>query len=422
MKLEINTCEDCLSLLTGVAIPRKLGRGINMNVGTEYTMLSSDVTILNSIAKQLSKEVALTDRQYQLVQEKLYSYKDQFIKNHNIDVKEVSKNLKYPLRDIDRSHWVKMLEYNGAEVIGIRFPFNKKIISLLDDIKRIKGVTNYKVKDHTHIFDPTPHNIYEIVKVALKYVTKFEIQTDILEAYTKLQSFLDNRHDHVPGVYNGVLKNLPELAVRSLENDVGKLDDHSLGLYYDRRHLYGISHFDRQDVERSLFNYSELSNKIVQRNTAAVIVDITRPFDQIVESLIELERFPLLIILDEKTAYDDLVTTFKGFSNVIDTNQISVLFRKDGTDPFNEYIKDKKLNNQVDNSTKIVYISNTKLPKPLLQADWKHKAVMFYKRKGLGYNNVTKYSQSCDFQIVCEDRSSSGYFDTRAGKFIHANM
>jgi hypothetical protein len=422
MKLEINTCEDCLSLLTGIAIPRKVGRGVNLHFDTQYTIEKSDMTILNSIAKQLSKEVPLTDRQYELVKEKLSTYKDQFTKNNNINVEEISKTLKYPLRSIDRSHWVKILDYDDKEVIGIRFPFNKKIISLLDDIKRLQGVTNYKVKDHTHIFDPTPHNIYKVVEIALRYVTKFEIQSDILEAYSILQNFLDNRQDHVPGIYNGVLKNLSDSAVISLKNDVGELDEHSLALYFDRRHLYGIHRFDKQDLEKSLFNYSELSNKIIKRETSGVMIDISRPFDQLVDSLFELKRFPLLIILDEKTAHDDLVTTYKSFFNVIDPKHISVLFRKDGADPFNEYVKDKNINNPVDKHTKIVYINNTKLPKPLLQADWKHKAVMFYKRKGLGFNNITKYSQLCDCQIVCEDDSSSGYFDSRAGKFIHANM
>ena len=133
-----------------------------------------------------------------------------------------------------------------------------------------------------------------------------------------------------------------------------------------------------------------------------------------------------MILKDEKnsdTAFNDLVTTYKSFSNIIDTQEISVLFRRGGDqDPFNDYIKDKKLNNLVDKHTKVVYISNNKLPKPLLKADWKHKTVMFYRRNGLGYNNTTKYAQECDCQIVCETHTTSGYFDRPSGKFIHANM
>ena len=47
----------------------------------------------------------------------------------------------------------------------------------------------------------------------------------------------------------------------------------------------------------------------------------------------------------------------------------SVLFRldndADGAE-FNQYIKRNNLNNLVDNNTKIVYISNNKIPKPML--------------------------------------------------------
>ena len=43
----------------------------------------------------------------------------------------------------------------------------------------------------------------------------------------------------------------------------------------------------------------------------------------------------------------------------------NVLFRLDGeNNEFNQYVKDKKINNKVANNTKIVYISTNKLPKP----------------------------------------------------------
>ena len=105
MNLETNTCEDCLSLLTGVTIPTPgqlmpLRSYQKKSIETTYIMLSSDVTILNSIARQLQKSIALTDRQYELVKEKLISYKDQFAKN-NINVVEACENLKFPLRVID---------------------------------------------------------------------------------------------------------------------------------------------------------------------------------------------------------------------------------------------------------------------------------------------------------------------------------
>ena len=38
---------------------------------------------------------------------------------------------------------------------------------------------------------------------------------------------------------------------------------------------------------------------------------------------------------------------------------------------FNRYIKEHNLNNPVDKSTKIVYINNNKVSKPLLSSNWK---------------------------------------------------
>ena len=113
-----STCEDCLSFLL-----------------KEGQASIPDKGILVSLNKQLSKKIALTDRQYALLKGKLLNYSRCWQQN-DID-ESVLDNLKYPLREIDRAHWIKILDYQDKEVIGIRFPFNKKVIDRIEDLRKL---------------------------------------------------------------------------------------------------------------------------------------------------------------------------------------------------------------------------------------------------------------------------------------------
>jgi len=419
MKLEnVSTCEDCLQLLTGVEIPRMTARSYH-----DYgmTLAQNDATILISIAKQLSKKIALTDRQYELVKKKLVEeYKDQFSKL-DVDVEKAVSELKWPLREVDRSHWLKIMTYNDEDILGIRFPFNNKIIARVEELRRLNPRTDVKYDKHTHYFTINPQNILALVKIAKRFEHKFDIQDQILEAYNDLVHFEENKQDYLPGIYNGELKNLPEQAVQKLREELGFLDESTYPLYYDRRYLYGIHHFE--NVEEKFKNLTVLTSKIANRANPSVIINKNEfTFNQIIESILELKRLPALVVLEENTAYDDLVVTWNAFKNVIDNKNVSVLFRKDGADPFNQYIKDNNLNNPIDNDTKIVYINSTKLPKPLLQSNFQGRCVIHPGKKSLTWNFVTGYAQDSDLQIIYDDNTNPGYWDRGQRKFIRGNM
>ena len=179
MKLENpSTCEDCLSFLV------KSGK-----------MESIDRTILRSIDRQLSRETAMTDRQFAVVKQKLLTY-GRLWTEHNIDIRKHVNVLKYPLREIDRSHWIKLLEYNGEEVIGIRFPFNKKVIDRIEELRRLDthNQKSHYYKDNVHCFPLTPKNIFEIVEIANRFSTKFAVQDDIINIYNQLLEYENNRN------------------------------------------------------------------------------------------------------------------------------------------------------------------------------------------------------------------------------------
>ena len=146
----IKSIEDCLELLVG----------LQDDPNNEFKVNEVDGTILSSIGRQVCKGVALTDRQLEVVKNKLATtYRSQF-KNY----KEFDKCLgilRMPLREIDRNHYVKLIKEKDEFVIAIRFPFSKRLISIIETIafKCRKDYTHNK-GSHIHKFKLTEHTVY----------------------------------------------------------------------------------------------------------------------------------------------------------------------------------------------------------------------------------------------------------------------
>ena len=408
-------CEGLLSLLTGITIPRPVMLKVLDN---GYTLLDADAKILKSIAKQLSKGIPLTNRQHSLVLDKLENYRDQFIKK-GIDIDLYKDKLMYPYREIDRSHTLKL----DNDVLKIRFPFNKKIIDRIEEVRRV-DIRSHEYNNNTHKFKYTPQTLMKLVKIARKFDHKFEIDENVEDIYQQCLKFEENKEQYVPGVYNYKVKNVPVIVQNMLLDEIGECNRDTLPLYYDRRELFGLQHFDMDKISRSYARLSVLTNKIIQRKDPTIVLQTqTHTIDQLVQSLLELNRLPILIVLDEKKALDQLTVCHNHFKNVVHSSEVSVCFRKPNTearDPFNEMVSEKGINNPVDKNSKIVYINNSKLPKPLLQKDFAPRAVVSLGGHIIGFNNVTNFIQQFDLQIVYEDKSSSVYWNKRLRKIVNA--
>jgi len=407
MKLEKpSTCEDCLSFLL------KEGQASIVDKG-----------ILVSINKQLSKKIPLTDRQYALLKGKLLNYTRCWQEN-DID-ESVFDVLKYPLREIDRSHWIKILEYQDNEVIGIRFPFNKKVIDRIEDLRKLDthNQKSHYYKDNTHCFPLTPKNIFEVVEIANRFNTKFTVQDDIINIYNQLVEYEKNRDDYIPGVYDYTVSNIPDIAKEDLKNQLGECDKDTLSLYYDRRYLYGLQEFNEHLVNESIKQHSTVAQTIIKRDNAVVLLNNKSVnLNDLLSAIPEINRLPMLVSLNPHNAHDTLFAVHNILKHIIPTEQMSVMFRKPGNDPINDYIKEQKLNNMVDKHTKVVYISSIKLPKPLLQADWKASCVLSFDSSKLTFNNVTNYVDGFDLRITYDEIAIGGLWDRGERRYLRANM
>ena len=129
--------------------------------------------------------------------------------------------------------------------------------------------------------------------------------------------------------------------------------------------MYGLAHVDA-DINDPLIG------TILTRNTPAMKLNSVHwPVSEIASALSTLDRFPLLVLVDENQALAQVQAVHTAFAN-INNNLQSVLFRvkSRGGPDVNDYVRDNQLNNWVDKDTKIVYISKHKLPKVLLKSGW----------------------------------------------------
>jgi len=387
------TCiEDCLEILTGF---RTYG-------DQEFFIDTNDGTILYSISKQIARGLALTDRQRDLVVEKLKGYKDQFDKAE-IPLNMCLNNLRQPLREIDRSTYIKTVEHKNEKYICIRFPFNKKTIMLIEEL-RIKTPSSEYVHErgkHTHLFRLNEVNIYAVLE---KFSNKnYEIEQELVDCYGILMEMKNNKEKYVPGIYGLKLKNMPQEAMNIIVSDIGEPTIENLAILKDKEEMYGLDHFDAADLEKSISQLTSLSAKVVKRKSNHIHIDPKEwNLKDVFAMLLELQRFPVQIILKNNDEYKNLSQSHRCLKYIIDDSDIGVMFRLDNNNEnnisFNQYIKNNNLNSPVAISQKVVYTNTSKITKPLIDSGWQPKAIL-----RLGSENtsmeVSGFVNDCDLDI-----------------------
>ena len=375
-----NTVEDCLEILAGF---RKESDG--------FSLMKEDYTIMHSIAKQVFKGTALTDRQYALMQTKLLAYKDQFDKS-NVHLE--FEKLRKPLRKINRDKYIT-LENNK---IKVRFPFKKSDIMLINEITVNATGYEHAKGSHEHFFEYTEQNLLNLLD---RFSGKnFKINRDLFEVYHEVKHMEQQKHKYVPGIYDMQLKNVCDKAHELMKIELGEFSKETLIKYVDRRFKYGLESIDFIDPKNLEESIAFRKNKVYESKPSA------ETLDQILGSLWKLDRFPMLVVLQKDNAEAQLHSLLTYYRDILDVEQQSVLFRLDNKDAgFNQLVKDRKLNNWVDKLTKIVYISKDKLPKILIDCDWQ-PSVAFTFDSALDRVLDTYISSSCDLTIFREEHVS----------------
>lgn len=388
----IKDVESCLELILGMSDTKGI-----QSVDIEKT----DYNFMYSVAKQIHRGLALTDRQHSTTKEKLLKYETFFVIN-GIDVQPLLDNTRLPIRTIDRTKSITYIEtFDRWPAIKVRFPFSKKLIVKIGNLQHLVHNDQYyhEKGTHEHFFELTENNLYRVLNVLMP--NNFEIDNELLALYKTVSQIVDNKSEHVPGVYGYELKNFHDIANQEITKTLGKPANNNYFRFADRAEFYGIHHIDQDILESSLNQCNILSQKIISRKTNHVHIPRTDyNLNTMIDSIIELDRFPLLIILSDNTAEEFLSKTYDLLKSIVPTEDISVLFRLDNTNykSFNDYVRDKNLNNPVDTNTKVVYINNEKLPKPFIKSKCVSVASLLFEGKRL-HTDINTFIDQCDLNM-----------------------
>ena len=301
------TVEDYIEVLAGV---QSGGDSINLE--------KSDYNLISSLARQTFKGIAYTDRQFGLAKNKIVYYKDQL--NLTEFVVNDLDNLRMPLREIDRSRWIRLETTNKGESISVRFTFQKKLISALEKLS--SRPYHYDKVKKIQYFDYSEKTLFDIVN-AFKD-RNFVIEPRVQDIYDKIELF--NKEETVPGVYNYKLKNLPESGAKLIVNELGEPSSDNVMFYKDRSLKYGI------DVEYA-GETNSLEARIATRRESNISLDSTTiKIDTVLLALENLKRHKLLLLVasgDDNSTYDDVVQLHEYIKNLIQPSEVSVSFRLD---------------------------------------------------------------------------------------------
>lgn len=390
-KKSVHTIEDLLEVLAGLRASPKI------------QIEPSDATIMYSIARQVFRGIALTDRQHVLMKEKLEKYKDQFTAlEYEFDV--AINNLRQPIREIDRSKTITMSSLpeevkgdNEGKVIKVRFPFKKSLIMLIEEAKPSDGYYHNKGA-HEHFFLYNEVNVKNLLDRLID--KEFEIDEEIKQVYFKIKEIENVPENYLSGISNNTLVNVKPELKQIIQKEIGLLDESTKLKYIDRKFRYGFDLYEDKEprslIEQIAYRKRRSYQSVPSKESTNALFD----------ALWNLDRFPLVVVLERKSAEQQLYECVNFFRDILPSSCQSVLFRNDGADDgFNNLVKDRKLNNWVDNGTKIVYISIDKLPKVLLKTDWRPQAAFLY--NSMVDRTVDSYiCNSCDLVVYREETIS----------------
>lgn len=367
-------------------------------------IFSNEKTIFSSINRQIKKGNALTDRQYQLLKTKLLEKREVFDIENFDDILDCTS---MPFRKINREQIISIEKndsiFNGSTSIKIRFPFNKKtIVDIEKIVSRYRTSYQHQKGSHEHYFKFHEPIILDIVEVFSK--KNFIIDPLLISLAADVKSVKDNLEDHTPGLYDLSIKNVREEARELIAKEIGDINIANKIKVKDRSRRYGLAHVECNDP-------GNLIGHIAFRKNQDVLVNPEYwSINHVVEALIKLDRFPLLVLIDEGKELEQVNQVYKAFNDVIPSEKQVCLFRVDSNGDYNlnNFIQDKNFNNFLDESIELVYILKSKLPKLLLRVDWKPMCV--YALSSARSNNyVSLYCEEHSDLIIYHDKEHSPF-------------
>lgn len=367
-----------------------------------------DYTFLSSIERQLMSNQALTEKQHNVLR-------------HIVPKYEIILNLTFPNKAIDtprrpyRNIFKEKIVKHDSKYIMYKNYFDTELLKQLLPLKRISGY----YFDYTSKENYIPYNVENIIKsIPLFQKLEFNIDSTLTDMYEGIVNIQKTPELYLPSVIENDITNIDTSAKKYLISKYGDPSLDNFYIYKDRSLLYGLHLFDEDLLLESLSNLRPLTKQIINRKSRFLQITKNIDIQEIFKSLNELNRFPLLILLQREKPLDALDKTIPHVLSRFKPEEVSVLYRMPNRTEYghryNKYISDLGINSNIDKNKKIVYITKEKFPKTLLTTEWSPQSVLMTESIRCSLN-VEMYLNRLDLIIHYDNHVS--LFNSRKEKF-----
>jgi len=330
---------------------------------------TKDKKILTSLDSQLDQGNFLTENQAKLLVKILAENIDHIllINDHSQSIID-SNTWTHQFRTIQQVRKIHISNTVPAS-IKLEFTYDKRIKTKLSTLNGLIDGNLVANGPRHYSAALTEKNIVTLVNEFKN--DRFEIDEKIMNFYHEISEILENKKSPFR-VFSLENENLKKI----IEDDVGPITLDNLLLLHDRKFRYQYTITEK-------ITEKNLKNAIAQRSSTKIFVDSQRyPLDELIASLKELLRLPLLCVFDGHDAKVDkkmlnLLTNAMVQNNI--DNQTGIYFRFDQGaegDQFNKSVKDLKYNQPLTGVTTVAGIANNKIPKFMVKSGWKPKTVI----------------------------------------------
>lgn len=348
-----------------------------------------DIKILKNITRFLDKDDYITEPMARLVV-KIFNENLAHLIHIHISLENLLENPKWK-KKFRTSIKLKQVciekDFSDTKRIAVKYDFDKKIVNTIKAMHKIIVFQNLGSSKNHFFYKLTEKNIITIFNLLKSH--EFDFSDEFLDLVGKIEE-IDKKEINEKINFKNLFESKLETIIQApyVSNNLLILDQKI-------RYQYTFEHdFDQKFKEN-------LSYKIANRQLPKVYMNTLKfNFKEILNSLTELHRNKILLIFDdndpEKTTY-----TMKSIVDFIKNKNTGIYFRFDnkglGKD-FNEIINQHKLNLKLDETTDVVGLGSSKVPKFLLKSDWSPDAVITF-TNSLRNNKTDVYCNECDLIV-----------------------
>ena len=376
-----------------ITVDNLLLKIINRLPATHNILSLKDFSVLKGLASAVVSDYFITESQSRLLIKVLTANAKHFT-DFDPELTESLANPRWskPFRNVPKFRTISIRTVYENLLISIEFTHSAMIKKIITNALRLQGLNQFSETGYS-----VPLTELNIVStIDLLKPLGFTIQDDLLNYYNLIKSW--DKSDFEKQYQIDTITN--NNFQKHITSDLGIDTAIDQAIIKDRSNRYQYY----TDIELPT---DSLTNAIASRKNFKIFVDSSEnTLSDVVKSLIELKRLPVLVVFDKENVdrnYEDLLLLSTALDQHGITNNIGIHFRMQNNTEFgrsfNQLIADQQYNTKLDINTKVAGVDIGKIPKFFLSNPWKPMSVLAIDTT-LRFSKTSIYANCSDLIIT----------------------